>query len=149
MIFLGLGKFVVSSRNFWAGSYAVERDLKAGKVDIILGEQEFIGFWVQYYSIVSTGVEPSDCVKEVVRYCVGPQQDVIDAFCFVWDVGNNLVISPGVSISRCYIALGCGFVSVPTPWGYEGGKMTVLRANRDAVVSIPCIEDSFLLSRRD
>ena len=130
-----------------AGSYAVEGDLKAGKVDIILGEQEFLGFRVQYYSIVSTDVKPSDCVKEVVGYCVGPQQDVIDAFCFVWDVGYNLVISPGVTISRCYIALWCGFVSVPTPWGYEGGKLVVLRTNRGAVVSIPCIEDCFLLCR--
>ena len=41
---------------------------------------------------------------------------------------------------RCYIALGCCFVSVASPEGDEGGEVPVVFMQGDAMVAIPAVK---------
>ena len=47
----------------------------------------------------------------------------------------------GVSIAGCYVPLGCCFVAVSTPGGYEGGEVAIVGVEEDAMVAIPAVKD--------
>ena len=69
-------------------------------------------------------------------------------FCGTSDT-SYLIITAGVPISRCNVALGCRAVSVAAPWCYEGGEVPVVGVECDTVVSVPGVEDGFPFPMRD
>ena len=53
--------------------------------------------------MATTDVKPFNCLPEGVFKVVGPQESVVDAFCFVWDVCNDLVEPPGVCVTAWHV----------------------------------------------
>ena len=40
-----------------------------------------------------------------------------------------------------YVTLGCCFIAVAAPWGDEGGEVSIVLMEGDAVVTIPAVKD--------
>ena len=59
------------------------------------------------------------------------------------NVRHDLIITSGVSITGGNVSLRCRLVAVSAPGCNEGGQVTVLSAEWYAMVTIPCIKDSF------
>ena len=76
----------------FAGVNAGEHYLEAGELDRVCSEDELVG--INGDSMVSTEVEPGDCLKEALGEVVGPEQGIVDAFGLVWYVGDKFVESP-------------------------------------------------------
>ena len=49
-----------------------------------------------------------------------------------------------VAIAGCKITLRCSTITIVTPGGDEGGKMTVIGVEGDTVVSVPGVEYGLL-----
>ena len=94
--------------------------------------------------MASTEVKPVDCLGEALSEVICPEEGVIDALGFVWDVGDQLVELTGVAIPGCDVALGCGFVAVPPPRGDERRQVPVLFVERNAMVAVPTVKYRFL-----
>ena len=137
---VGWGREVTDSiKVLCAWSHTAGCNLKSGKLNGVSPEHELV--WVQYNPVVSTEVEPFDCLEEALVKVICPKESVVNAFCFVGDVGDNLIKPSGVSIAGCYVPLGCCFVAVSTPGGYEGGEVAIIGVEGDAMVAIPAVKD--------
>ena len=64
-------------------------------------------------------------LEERFLYCRGPHADIVDALSFVWDVGNDFIVSSSVAISGSGEPLGQGFVPVSAPRRDECGVVVV------------------------
>ncbi|KAK3764697.1 hypothetical protein RRG08_042007 [Elysia crispata] len=127
-----------------AGTDSVRGDFEASKFHHIAAEDEFLR--VEYDSMAAANVKPLDRLMEALFQGVCPEKGVVNALGFVGDFSNDFIVSPCVSIARCNVALGGGFVAVSAPWCDEGGEVAVFCTNGDAVVAVPCIENGLLLS---
>ena len=76
---------------------------------------------------MSAEVEPIDRLEEALLKVICPKEGVVDALSFVADMGDNLVKSSRVAITGGDVTLGCCFVAVAAPWGYEGGEVAIFR----------------------
>ena len=76
-------------------------------------------------------IHPFRCLEERVLYCRAPHADVVNALSFVWDVGNDFVISSSVAISISDEPPGQGLVPVSAPWRDECGVVTVFLVDGD------------------
>ena len=85
----GVGKWWIASRYFSAWSHIAGRDFKSCKQDGVSPEHELVG--VKYNPVVSAKVEPIDRLEEALVKVIYPKEDVVNTFCFVGDVGDNLV----------------------------------------------------------
>ena len=74
---------------------------------------------------MSAKVEPIDRLEEALKViCL--KEGIVNTFCFVGDVGDNLVEPSRVTIAGCNVTLGCCLVVVSTPWGYECGEVAIV-----------------------
>lgn len=122
-------------------------DFEPGKFYSVGAKDKFL--WVECNSMAATNVEPFDCLMEALFQGICPEQGIIDAFCLVGDFGDYFIIPPSVAIARCNVTLGCCFVTISAPRCDEGCEVAVLDANGDAVIAIPCVEDSLLFTMWD
>ena len=90
---------------------------------------------------MTTEVEPIDRLEEALLEVICPKEGVVDTLSFVADVGDNLVEASRVAITGGDVTLGCCFVAVSAPWGYEGGEVAIFRMEGDAVVAIPAVKN--------
>ena len=75
----------------WA--HTVKGYLKPSKGDGVSSEYKFVR--IEGDTVATADVKPFNCLPEGVFKVVGPQESVVDAFCFVGDVCNDLVEPPG------------------------------------------------------
>ena len=72
-------------------------DFEAGKLNSVCGKYKFV--WVQDDAIVATDVKPLNCLEEALGEIVCPEERVINAFCLVRTMGDNLIEPSGVTIT--------------------------------------------------
>ena len=75
---------------------------------------------------MSAEVEPIDLLEEALVKVICQMESVVNTFCFVGGVGDNIVELSRVTIARCYVTQGCCFVAVSTPWGHECGEVAIV-----------------------
>ena len=98
--------------------------MKPSKSDIISAELEF--FFIYYDSVFCAESEVVPRVEERFLDSGFIQTSVVDAFDFVVNVTNEVVISVSVRISSRDVPLGQAFVTIPSPFGDEGGEFLAL-----------------------
>ena len=81
----------------FAWTHTVVCDLEFCKLYFVRCEDEHGG--VECYTMLPTDVKPVDCLVEAAADVICPQQGVVDTFCFVGNVGDNLVKPSGVAIT--------------------------------------------------
>ena len=94
--------------------------------------------------MTTANIKPLYSLKEILFQIISPEKSIIDTFCFIWYFRYYFIVSSGVPITRGYIPLRGGFVSIPTPRCNECGKVADFFTNGYTVVPIPCIKDRFL-----
>ena len=79
------------------------------------GETEF---WVSVKdnTVLATGIEDVYSVEEGVRNGLIPEDSIIDDLLLTRYVSQDLIVSLGAAIARCYVSLRGNAVSLPSPW---------------------------------
>ena len=103
--------------------------LESGELNRVFREVEFL--WVLSDAVSSAYIHPFAGLEERFFYCRGPHAEVVDALSFVWDVGNDFIVSSSVAISGSDEPLGQGLVPVSAPWRDECGVVTVVLVDGD------------------
>ena len=94
-------------------------------------------------------IQPLHRLEKAVLNGVGPQEDIVDAFGLVRNLGYQFVVPSGVAVARGDVSLWGGPVPVSAPRGDEGREVTVFLPNGYAVIPVPRIQYSLLLAARD
>ena len=56
---------------------------------------------MQNDSMMSADVKPVYCLVEAAIQVICPEEDIVDYFCLVGNVGDYLIETPGVFVARC------------------------------------------------
>ena len=82
-------EIVDSNKVLFAWLHIAGCDLKSCKLNGVSPKHKLVG--VKYNPVVSAEVEPIDHLEEALVKVICPKEGVVNTFCFVGDVGDNLV----------------------------------------------------------
>ena len=83
-------------------------------------------------------------MEECTLHAVIPQDSIVHAFVLSRDICQYLIVTPGITVTRGYVALRDNAVKIPSPWCDECCVMAIIRVQGSAVIAVPRIEDSFV-----
>ena len=145
-MFLGMGKLRMDLRYLGQGLTLFGRiwnpaNSAVSLANINLSLLRMISLWPQMASQFTA------C--EAFLHSVVPLEGVITSFNILGDIGNNLIITSCVAITKCNVTLRGSAVVVATTRGDKGGQVAFIPVDRDTVISIPCIKNCFLGAKGD
>ena len=91
VVLAGVGKLQIASRYLLQGRTLLGVISKPVN-STVCSEDELVG--IEGDTVVSTEVEPVDCLKEALCEVVCPEQGIIDALGLFWYVRDKFVESP-------------------------------------------------------